>query len=204
MDFISYPFKKIHPIENPDDNVKTIKANQLEEPEQSFVGVEVPEAGKQGLLIDRDSGSACCVPIKWKDSTGNEQSLLLGFSHRKGRKGLRKKAQYNYVSRVYAFEPYPPFNIVARSGFFCLGFVPHTSDEARQSDNEQIFGATNYYKLRILKELFDCPEIHFVTGVVEKLGDETRVIVSYGVNDCYPRMMEVEKDYLVSLLRPAA
>ena len=73
--------------------------------------------------------------------------------------------------------------------------------EALQSDNEQIWGAANDYKLTIHDTEFDCPRIHFVTGVAEKMGDNSTVIISYGVNDCYPRMIEVPKEFLVALLR---
>jgi hypothetical protein len=129
---------------------------------------------------------------------------------------------------IYAFEPTPPFNVVARSGFFCLGFallkrsddaldgtsqmvvagrshaVRHLrDDEANESDNEQVWGAANDYKLKINGEVFDnCPAIHFVTGIADKMGDEEETaIVSYGVNDCYPRMIEVSKKFLVGLLK---
>lgn len=70
-----------------------------------------------------------------------------------------------------------------------------------QSDNEQIRRSANDIKLKIHNEEFDCPRIHFVTGIAEKVGDEERVIISYGVNDCYPRMIEVSKDFLVGLLK---
>jgi len=40
-----------------------------------------------------------------------------------------------------------------------------------------------------------------VTGITEKVGDENTVIVLYGVNDCYPRMVEVAKEFLVRLLK---
>ncbi|KAL3803362.1 hypothetical protein HJC23_009326 [Cyclotella cryptica] len=153
-------------------------------------------------LIDRDSGSACCVTIRWRDDDEQERNLLLGFSHRKTRKAPKKNA-YNYVSRLYAFETTPPFNIVARSGFFCLGFAAHgdADDEARQSDNEQVRGSANDYRLTIMNEVYDCPRIHFVTGITEKIDDDEMVIISYGVNDCYPRMIEVPKEFLVSLLQ---
>lgn len=108
---------------------------------------------------------------------------------------------------------------MARSGYFCLGFAlkkqqqqrhtqhnqhVHDNDEANQSDNEQVWGAANEYKLTINDIVFEnCPAIHFVTGIAEKLGDEEHTaIISYGVNDCYPRMVEVSKKFLVSLLRP--
>lgn len=183
LDFSSYPFVNSEPMNAPG-----------EEPEPSY---KTPKAS----LIDRDSGSACCVPIEWTVD-GETRQLLLGFSHRKTRKSP-KKDSYNYVSRVYAFEPTPPFNIVARSGFFCLGFANHGPDdaEAKQSDNEQILGSVNEYKLTIQNEVYDCPRIHFITGISEKLNDEDIVIVSYGVNDCYPRMVELEKKFLIALLK---
>ena len=226
------------------------------EPGASFAtvdGVPLPDRGGgrdvgAGPLTPGDSGSACCVSIRWRDDNDGDASgvsggggvgagkkdgegrrLLLGFSHRKTRRGLgRDSPQYNYVSRVYAFEPTPPFNVVARSGFFCLGFallkrsddaldgtsqmvvagrshaVRHLrDDEANESDNEQVWGAANDYKLKINGEVFDnCPAIHFVTGIADKMGDEEETaIVSYGVNDCYPRMIEVSKKFLVGLLK---
>ncbi|KAL7441961.1 hypothetical protein ACHAXH_006086 [Discostella pseudostelligera] len=200
-----------------------IKADQSE-PDVSYLTVDGTLS--KSPLIDRDSGSACCISILWRDERdeaddiegAGERRLLLGFSHRKTRRGLGKaNPPYNYVSRVYAFEPTPPFNIVARSGYFCLGFAlkqqhqhhrrkHHSSvnDEANQSDNEQVWGAANEYKLTINGVVFEnCPSIHFVTGIADKLGDEEQTaIVSYGVNDCYPRMVEVSKKFLVSLLRP--
>jgi len=200
-----------------------IKAEQSE-PEASYLTVDGTVS--KSPLIDRDSGSACCISILWRDENSDgddieragERRLLLGFSHRKTRRGLGKaNPPYNYVSRVYAFEPAPPFNIVARSGFFCLGFAlkqqhqqlhgKHYSsdnDEVNQSGNEQVWGAANEYKLTINGIVFEnCPAIHFVTGIADKLGDEKQTaIVSYGVNDCYPRMVEVSKKFLVSLLRP--
>jgi len=123
MNFENYPFAKMEPNSKPEDNpVQPIQATQLEEPAPTFT-IDSKGLTKPGPLITRDSGSACCVSIRWKDNSNNERHLLLGFSHRKTKKTVRKEAQYNYVSRVYAFEPTPPFNIVARSGFFCLGFA---------------------------------------------------------------------------------
>ena len=193
MDFVNYPLPP-----------NAIKSTQDEEPEPSFTTIDKKSNSNGrndnnnnniGPLITRDSGSACCVSIQYEG-----RQLLLGFSHRKTRRGLGKEAQYNYVSRVYAFEATPPFVIVARSGLFCLGFA--LSDEARQSDNEQVFGAANDAKLEISGEVFNCPRIHFITGIAEKMGDDMKVIISYGINDCYPRMMEVSKSFLVGLLKP--
>ena len=212
MDFTKFPYVDRSNGAEPPSKVISNKP----EPDASFKTIDSKGDGNKGIstLIDRDSGSACCVPIQWKDEDSSEErTLMLGFSHRKTRKHPKKEGKYEYVTRVYAFEPKPPFDIVARSGFFCLGFAgPHGTPgftanshlddaEALQSDNEQIWGAANDYKLTIHDTEFDCPRIHFVTGVAEKMGDSSTVIISYGVNDCYPRMIEVPKEFLVALLR---
>ncbi len=144
--------------------------------------------------------------------SGGKRKLLLGVSHTKtSRSKAIKSRMYNYVSRVYAFDPTPPFNIIARSGYFCLGFgfnnitgvdILH-HEEAEQSDNEQVWGATNNYKLHIRQDHFECPRIHFISGITEKIDDPDSVVISYGINDCYPRMLELRKDFLVQLLRPS-
>ena len=191
LDFTSYPY-----VQRGSNGLK-LADSAKNEPDSSYATIESGTA-HPSPITDRDSGSACCVPITWSDGDGS-RTLLLGFSHRKTRKRPKENA-YNYVSRVYAFEPMPPFDIVARSGLFCLGFASNETSETEQTSNEQVAGATGSHKLTI-QETFDCPRIHFVTGVTEKLDDEGTVIVSYGVNDCYPRMMEVKKSFLVSLLR---
>ena len=183
------------------ESVRKIKAPKPEPNATFLTKTDVKLYKDRSLLIDRDSGSACCVKINWKaHDSDEERELLLGFSHRKTH-AYPKRLQYSYVSRVYAFEPNSPFDIVARSGFFCLGFA--TGNEKNESENEQMHGAADEQKLKLVGQEFDqCPRIHFVTGIAEKLGDDETVIISYGVNDCYPRMIEVSKDFLVSLLKP--
>lgn len=39
-------------------------------------------------------------------------------------------------------------------------------------------------------------------GIVEKVDDPTRVIISYGVSDCLSRIIEVSKDEIVFELWP--
>jgi len=187
VDFTTQPYT--YPYGKHREKLSTINSTKPE-PDPSY------STHERETLIDRDSGSACCVSVQWEG-----RQFLLGISHRKTRKGKAQKVSgYSYLSRVYAFEPLPPFNIVARSGFFCLGFARRSSEEALQSDNEQILGAANDEILNIRNKVFDCPRIHFVSGIVEKLGDKETVIISYGVNDCYPRMIEVSKNFLVGLL----
>jgi len=207
VNFEHYPFVNSHfppnPLEAPEP-----------EPKSSYTTIDEKRPGDDSdILKDRDSGSACCVPIQWDEGKGGKRKLLLGVSHTKtSRSKAIKSRMYNYVSRVYAFDPTPPFNIVARSGYFCLGFglnnitgvdnLPHA--EAEQSDNEQVWGATNNYKLHIRQDHFECPRIHFISGITEKIDDPDAVVISYGINDCYPRMLELRKEFLVQLLRPGS
>jgi hypothetical protein len=39
-----------------------------------------------------------------------------------------------------------------------------------------------------------------VSGITEKAGDATKVIIAYGINDCISRLVEVDKSELVRLL----
>ena len=47
---------------------------------------------------------------------------------------------------------------------------------------------------------FNCPRIHFVTGMVENADDPSKVIIFYGVNDCVPRMIVVDKAEIIQML----
>ena len=39
----------------------------------------------------------------------------------------------------------------------------------------------------------NCPYITFLSGFSDKAGDPTRAIISYGLNDCTARIVEVSK-----------
>ena len=199
INFAKYPY-----VDRENDKgfevVKKFKASESEPNATFATKTDVHLYKGRSYLTDRDSGSACCVKINWKENDADdERELLLGFSHRKTQRSP-SRLQYTYVSRVYAFEPNSPFDIVARSGFFCLGFA--TDNEKTESENEQVHGAADKFTLKLVGQEFECPRIHFVSGIAEKVGDDETVIISYGVNDCYPRMIEVSKEFLVSLLKP--
>lgn len=201
LDFARYPYVTRDHVGG--NSLRRIVSRRAE-PASSFAAEHNVHNNRLGtsILSDRDSGSACCVPIEYEG-----RSLLLGFAHRKTRP-LPPDA-FNYVSRVYAFEPVPPFHMVARSGFFCLGFAAPPDDAGGgggtallpRDANEQVGGAAHQQKLQIHRKNFACPKIHFVSGVAEKLGDNRTVLVSYGINDCYPRVVEVPKAFLATLLR---
>lgn len=103
VDFETYPFVSPH-VKN------ALMKPSYPEPHATWNTLdEIHDKNDRSSLIDRDSGSACCVRIRWKDEDtptddDNERELLLGFSHRKTRR-VPKAGQYNYVSRLYAFDP---------------------------------------------------------------------------------------------------
>ena len=47
---------------------------------------------------------------------------------------------------------------------------------------------------------FDCPRIHFVMGMIDKVDDASKVIISYGVNDCLSQFVTIEKSEIARML----
>jgi len=114
-----------------------------------------------------------------------------------------QEERYNYLSRLYAFSNDEPYNLIARSGLFCLGFTTD-QDTTVHGHGSAAVGVGNDYniltqtkKLDMYGKMYDCPNIHFVDSIIDKADDDSRVIVSYGVNDCVPRFVEVSKQDLV-------
>lgn len=113
--------------------------------------------------------------------------------------------RYNYLSRFYAFASFAPYDLIARSGLFCLGF-PGDGDAKSEGipGSKRGIGVGGEYnnmtkgkRLDLYGKSYMCPNIHFVDSIIEKVGDDSRVIVSYGVNDCVPRFLELSKQDLV-------
>jgi hypothetical protein len=123
--------------------------------------------------------------------------LLVGISHQRILRYGDFKVKYShstYTSNFYAFEQTPPYRVVARSGAFCLSFPS-------EQENEQ-----NYYsqlvraRPLIMKEAQNCPQITFISSMMEKAGDDSKIIVGYGINDCVPRFVEIDKSEIARLL----
>jgi hypothetical protein len=57
-------------------------------------------------------------------------------------------------------------------------------------------------QLQLGSNHYDCPRIHFVSGMVEKANDPSRIIIAYGIQDCAPRFIEVEKVQILQMLFP--
>jgi len=97
-----------------------------------------------------------------------------------------------------AYNPLPPFETVARSGWFCLGFADAAESNGRSGNS--LAGKNLNARLDLFNQTYDCPIIHFASGFSEVVGNSSRAIISYGVNDCHPRMFFVDKDEIVRLL----
>merc|ERR1711862_35339 len=94
----------------------------------------------------------------------------------------------NYVSFFYAFDPRPPFNLVARSGYFCLGYA--FTDPKREGGTLNPYSVLTHNRpLTLYNKTFDCPQIHYVSTIVEKVNCPGTVVIVYGINDCTGRLV---------------
>ena len=175
-------------------------------PEPTFYTVEqalFPEVGVN--MLTRGRGGSCCLPLEYTDSQGYTSRLWMGVEHSKtpsqrhGIKRLPAQLQPNhYISRLYAFERTSPYRLVARSGYFCLGFP--TEDECNDN-HPPLVRATAWRKLALgANATFDCPRIHFISGMVLDVENPSHVLVAYGVNDCLSRIVRVRLSELQRLL----
>ena len=163
-------------------------------------------------LFMNDRGSACC--IKMVDPT-NGKTVLVGISHPKtpypGKKLPKDVEPNTYLSRFFAFEPHYPYNIVARSGMFCFGYPTNNNGGGIDSTNDgrgDTYLSSTYKMapLQFANITHNCPKIHFVTGIIEKVSiagaedSSKRIIISYGISDCLSRFIEVDKTEIAKLL----
>ena len=150
-----------------------------------------------------ERGSACCISLPdQRDVERKSSQLLVGISHTKVPFSVSKylpNASFTsrqYTSRLYAFEPVPPYRVVARSGGFCLGFPDH--DEGLDNPNLWLVRNHSYTVGRPL----NCPYITFVMSIVDAVDDPSMAIITYGMNDCASRMIKVLKTDLSQILFP--
>ncbi|CAB9509064.1 Inherit from COG: Hemolysin-type calcium-binding [Seminavis robusta] len=179
--------------------------------------VMFPNMEPSEVLLARGRGGACCVSLT--DPHGN--SLLVGIFHTKipkfGKRSGKRLPLWNdrghnnataakvlpnqYLSRWYAFSPSPPFAVVAQSGWFCLGF-PSVTQEA----DEPLIQATRWKTMVFGDDrhngqlVLNCPRIHFVSGITEKHNDPSTILVAYGINDCFSRIVEMKKEDISKVL----
>jgi hypothetical protein len=181
----------------------TIISGNLLEPTPTFGTIEEPFFYKMEKFRPpwaRDRGSICCIKLIGPSM----DELFVGVSHVNLYKSpFSFPDWYNkstfirgflvYLSRFYAFEMTAPYNIVARSGFFCLGWPSH---DERGSSPFQRLGDT----LKLIENFEDCPSINFVSGMTLKADDPSTVILAYGINDCTSRMVEIDVSEIKRLL----
>ena len=191
--------------------------------EEWFPGAEAP-------FKEAAHGGACCVSFSIEElsvgyhgaygSTRPTSSLLVGIGHTKvtwkhwyGKDNVSQEEKdrvphTHYVSLFYAFDPYPPFHIRARSGYFCLGHAPlSTQDINNLPPGER--GIFNPHSILTMNRMllqnnivFNCPQMSFISTFIEKVGNASKTVIGYGLNDCTGRLVEVEKREIVRLLFP--
>jgi hypothetical protein len=169
---------------------------------------------------ERDHGTACCVRVLLprgndnndddSNATRNGREVMVGITHQK----LSRRTNFwlldihkrykdfgidRFVSRFVAYDAKHPFDVVARSGWFCLGFATDPT-ELSHPQRSTLAGQNKQFRLDLFDNIYECPMIHFASGFSEVVGNSSRAIIGYGVNDCHPRMFVVEKDEIVRLL----
>ena len=175
---------------------------------------------------ESDHGTACCVSVflPQVQENNNDQGfntdsanlkhgkeVMVGISHQKlsprskfWLEDVHKRYEHfgidRFVSCFVAYDTQHPFDVVGRSGWFCLGFA---SDPVKLNHPQRstLAGRNKNFKLDLFDDVYDCPEIHFASGFSEVVGNSSRAIIGYGVNDCHPRMFVVKKEEIVRLLK---
>lgn len=196
-------------------------------PLPSFFNVDAHQdwfPGSEAPFKDKPHGGACCVSFSNDDlnlggtrNNHNASNLLVGIGHTKvtwkpwyGKDNVPQEQKdrvphTHYVSLFYAFDPYPPFEIRARSGYFCLGHVPMIGDKVSPTEGGNFNPHTILTRNRNLSqnfENFDCPQMSFISSFIEKADDSSKTAIGYGLNDCTGRLVEVDKKDIVKLLYP--
>ena len=189
-------------------------------PSSNFATVDKLWFPSMQSFSETSHGGACCVEIEAKyfrddpsrkESAVNNNHLLVGVAHTKvsWRPWYKKDSSkhgglspqekyrilppYTYVSFFYAFEPTAPYSVLYKSGYFCFGHADEESANPYTSMSAKIIFWLNGVS-------FNCPKIHFVSSVTPKVDDDRKVIVSYGINDCLSRMVEIDKSDIAHLL----
>jgi len=141
--------------------------------------------------FSKDRGTACCVTMEreYYDDLllannqtfeGLGSSIEIGLSHVKSYKRLPGVDRFSYLTRLYAVSSENPYQVVAMSALFCLNW--QDDDWKDSTANLQIKDST-----------YDCPAVHFPTGMSVSASDPSKVIVAYGILDRQSRMVEYSK-----------
>jgi hypothetical protein len=150
------------------------------------------------LPYEGERSTACCVSIP-DPRKGGRDYLLAGISHsvlpylKYGTRNMSLQ-MFQYTSRFYAFEPFPPYRTIAVSGKFCLPYPDE--QEAEGNYHTKLVRKIPY----VLGHKNDCPAISFPSSMIEAADDPTKLIVAYGLNDCTARIVEIDKSEITRIL----
>lgn len=167
--------------------------------------VDFPALRGMESIFTRGRGSACCVPMQYPSAKNDSsRTVLVGIQHTKTPSQRNRILPPNvtsnhYLSSFYAFESTPPYSVIARSGWFCLGF-PNDPNEKETTNISLLHHVTAWRKLVLGGRTYNCPRIHFVSGMTIKVNDPNSVILAYGINDCYSRFVEIHLSDIYDLL----
>ena len=151
---------------------------------------------RQPFKRTSDRGSACCIKLERKYLPPELQQhdfVYLGISHVRSKAWPPGKQKKMYLSRLYAFVPERPFHLMARSGLFCLGSVDVVTTP------QPFLELTMSQQLQVRSIKYDCPQIHYVSGMTTTPGGNT-ILVTYGILDCVSRIVEIAKEETARLL----
>mmetsp|Transcript_2843 Transcript_2843/g.7807 ORF Transcript_2843/g.7807 Transcript_2843/m.7807 type:complete len:584 (+) Transcript_2843:123-1874(+) len=207
---------------------RKLERNAPPYPDPSFRAVHNRRYQDHEVFLN-DRGSACCTRIPrnrirldpsmealYPTSTtthkdGIDDTLLVGIVHPRTRdKAVDGMPTRAYFSRFVAMLPRAPYTVVARSGAFCLGYPEEDemgNDFASMNNRMYLEHFRRERPLSLLNATFPkCPKIHFAMSIVDKVSethideDEDSVIISYGVQDCMSRFIEVTKSDVADML----
>mmetsp|Transcript_9659 Transcript_9659/g.14902 ORF Transcript_9659/g.14902 Transcript_9659/m.14902 type:complete len:653 (-) Transcript_9659:176-2134(-) len=202
-------------FDGPDTPHKIITCPENEDGGKNAWVTNCTDATTSEFFSDKDHGTSCCIQLELpleeqeEEKDGGRTTIRrrnvvvnVGISHQKTtlltnpwwRRDIRsiyndRISQAQYVSRFVAYDTQPPFDILARSGWFCLGFDANNANANASAKNT----TTRAQKLDLFGE-YDCPAIHFPSTFAEVVGNPDRAIIGYGINDCTHNLIVVEKE----------
>lgn len=200
--------QKSNPLSK-EKKVSLMNQNKVESHENLRRRIHVAQSLDKTIssLFTRDRRSACCVEIErkyYKDcfSISQPDSIHVGISHTKSRQRMwsNQGDQFNYLTRLYTFSSTKPYGLIAIIlGLFCFSY-PEDDDATGVNDDAKayLFWQEKPNHLELNRESYEFPHIHiqFVSGITNKVNDDSRLIVAYGVNDCVPRFVEISNKIL--------
>lgn len=164
-------------------------------PLPSYLSHELEHIWRKPFKFTADRGTACCVTLEnkyFKDllvTNSSSTSILLassddvriGISHAKSRVPIPDLG-YGYLSRFYAVAYDDPYNVVAMSALFCMGWHEGDWKDVKPQSH-----------LKLKHFVYDCPAVHFPSGIASSPKTPDIIVVGYGIQDRQARFVEYSK-----------